>query len=219
MYPRPSPLTRMQTAQAAHQPPAALSRAHGVDDPMMQAALDVDVERLHNINSLARKQQVKVSELMPRYAAYLAKHMAAGKKPGPVLVRNMIWAFDTDQIDQGMIFAAYCKEQGGAVMPEGFKRNFANYILGTLGDIAAQQVTDNKPVTDHITTIHEWMTENPQWDIVDKIKAAVLKGAGGWLEANAAPETALDCYQQALALDNNIGLKRRINKLRGEPAA
>ena len=205
--------------QAAHQPPAAASRRQdSIDDPMTLASLHNDVERLHGVNSLASKQLIKASELLPRYAVYLDKQMVAGKKPGSVMVRAMIWAFDTDNLDQGMTYACYIQGQGGAVMPDGFKRDFPNYILGTVGDIAAKQVSDNTPVTDHITTINEWMTANPQWDIVDKIKAAVLKGAGGWLEANAATEPAIHCYEQALALDSSVGLKRRINRLRGDPA-
>jgi hypothetical protein len=187
--------------------------------PLMRASIDNDVQRLHEINSLTRKQEVKRTELLPRYRDYLTQHMAEHKKPGPVLVRNMIWAFDTEDLDYGMVLADYCLKQGGAVMPEGFKRDFANYVLGTVGDIAVSQMTNKQPVTDHITTIAEWMHDHPEWDIVDKIKAAVLKGEGGWLEQNAALESALICYEQAQALDSGVNLRRKIKQLKGEDAS
>jgi hypothetical protein len=180
---------------------------------MMLASLSNDVERLHMLNSINRKQEVKRSELLPRYRDYLTKHMAHERKPGAVLVRNMIWAFDTEDLDYGMTLAEYCMGQGGAVMPESFKRNFPNYILGTVGDVAVAQMTANTPITDHICRVHEWMGEHPEWDIVDKIAAAVYKGTGGWLEANAATESALMCYETAQALDAGVNLRRKIKQL------
>ena len=206
--------------QAAHRPPVVTSRSgDSHDTPLMLASLENDVQRLHEINSLQRKQAVKSAELLPRYRDYVTSHMTAGKKPGPVLVRVMIWAFDVGDVDYGMQLAEYIHEKGGAVMPEGFKRNFANYALGTVGDIAVSQMTNKQPVTDHITTVAEWMHDHPQWDIVDKIKAAVLKGQGGWLEQNAALESALISYEQAQALDSGVNLRRKIKQLKGEESS
>ena len=171
--------TATNQQQAAHKPPVATSRAtDSPDSPLMLAALANDTQRLHEINSISRKQAVKRAELIPRYRDYLTKHIAAGKRPGAVLVRNMIWAFDTDQIDYAMSLASYAYAKGGAVMPEGFKRDFANYILGTVGDIAAAQTSTGQSVTDHICTVAEWLHDHTEWDIVDKIKAALLKGQG-----------------------------------------
>ncbi len=204
-------------AHRGYQAPVAASRAtDSPDTPLMLAALENDVQRLHEINSISRKQEVKRAELLPRYRDYLTKHMAAGKKPGAVLVRNMIWAFDTDQPDYAMSLASYAYAKGGAIMPEGFKRNFANYILGTVGDIAAAQTSAGQPVTDHICTVAKWLHDHPEWDIVDKIKAALLKGQGGWLEQNEAPESALNCYEQAQELDKGVNLRRKIKQLKGD---
>lgn len=203
--------------QAAHQPPVGTLRpSDSPDPPLMLASLANDVQRLHEINSLQRKQAVKRDELLPRYRDYTAKHMTSGKKPGAVLVRVMIWAFDVGDVDYGMSIAAYIHAKGGATMPEGFKRDFANYALGTVGDYAVAQKTAGQVITDHICTVSQWLADNPHWDIVDKIKAAVYKGEGGWLEQNNAPETALTSYEQAQALDRGVNLRRKIKQLRGE---
>lgn len=208
--------------QAGHQPPVSTSAPRevaGPDYPMMLVSLGNDVERLHTLNSLQRKQAVKREELIPRYRDYLTKHMSHERKPGAVLVRVMIWAFDVMDLNYGMRLATYAYVQGGAVMPEGFKRDFANYALGTVGDIAVSQMTNKQPITDHITTVAEWMHDHPEWDIVDKIRAAVLKGEGGWLEQNAALESALICYEQAQALDSGVNLRRKIKQLKGEASS
>lgn len=206
------------TLQAVHQPPAVLSRrADSPDIPLMLASLENDEQRLHNINSLSSKQEVKRAELLPRYRAYLIKHMADGKKPGPVLVRNMIWSFDTDDLAFGMQCAAYIMQQGGAVMPEGFKRDFPNYILGTVGDLAVQQMKDSQPVTDYILTVYAWLHDHPEWDVVDKIRAAVLKGMGGYQEQNSGnPITILELYEKAQELDPLVNLRRKITSLKAE---
>lgn len=218
MYPRPSPLTRLQVAPAQPVTAPPLKQT-SLDTPIMQTGLEADIERLHNINSIARKQEVKLTELLPRYRDYLTKQRTSGQKPGAVMVRNMIWAFDADDLDYGMVLATYIHQQGGAVMPENFKRDFPNYILGTVGDVAAGQVTNGKTVTNHITTVFEWMQENPKWDIVDKIRAAVYKGVGGWQEDNGWTSSAIESYEHALTLDSSVGLKRRIAKLKGDQSA
>ncbi|OQX16186.1 MAG: hypothetical protein BWK73_04800 [Thiothrix lacustris] len=205
--------------QAAHQPPVATSRpCDSSDTPLMLASIAIDVQRLHEINSITRKQAVKRDELLPRklYRDYLANHMTAGKKPGAVMVRMMIWAFDVGDVDYGMQLATYIHGKGVAVMPEGFKRDFPNYILGTVGDYAAAQLTNAQTVTDHICTVTRWLAEHPEWDIVDKIKAAVLKGEGGWLEQNDAKEAALLNYEQAHELDRGVNLRRKIKSLKGD---
>ena len=197
-----------------YQAPVAASRASdSPDTPIMLAALENDTQRLHEINSISRKQEVKRAELIPRYRDYLAKHIAAGKKPGAVLVRNMIWAFDALDLDHGMTLAAYIDSKGGATMPEGFRRDFYNYWYATIGDTAVAQMRANEPITRHITTVYTDMIAHPERDIVDRIRAAVLSGQGGAVEV-ADPAAAAMLYEQAMELDPKCGMSRRLKQLR-----
>lgn len=205
---------RYQTAQQQARPLSPVMPAL-IDNPLMQASLDNDIQRLHEVNSFARKQAIKRTELLPRYRDYLATHMAGNKPPNAVLVRNMIWAFDVEDLEYAMALATYALNQGGATMPEGFKRDFPNYVLGTVGDLSVAQARDKKTITPYIETVYNWLNEHPQWDIVDKIKAAVLKGLGCYVEDHD-PIQALALFEQAQTLDSGTNLRRKIASLKGE---
>lgn len=214
MYPRPSPITRMEQQASQVLSVAPFASVTRVDQLMLEG-LENDILRLKTVNSFSRKQEIKRLELLPRYRDYLTTYMLNGKKPSTVLIRNMIWAFDAEDPEYAMTLATYALKQGGATMPEGFKRDFPNYVLGTVGDLAVNQAKDKKPITPYIETVYAWLNEHPHWDIVDKIKAEVLKGLAFYLESHN-PTHALELFEQAQVLDSGANVRRKIASLKGD---
>lgn len=186
-----------------------------VNDPdaLVLASLENDVQRLHEINSLARKQHVKRNELLPRYQDYISNFIATGRKPNAIVVRNMIWAFDVLDLDYGMNLATYINRQGGASMPEGFRRDFYNYWYASIGDLAVAQMRNSAPITHHISVVYNDMIAHPERDIVDRIRAAVFSGQGACIESTQ-PSDAKILYELALELDPKCGVSRRLQRLK-----
>lgn len=184
---------------------------------LLLASLENDIQRLHEINSLTRKQAVKAAELLPRYRDYIAKLIAANRKPDAILVRNMIWAFDVPDLDYAMALATYIDKQGGATMPDGFRRDFYNYWYASIGDLAVEQMRNQLPITQHIGVVYADMMAHPERDIVDRIRAAVLSGQGGAIESTDALAAA-QLYEKALVLDPKCGMFRRLKQLQKSSA-
>lgn len=180
------------------------------DDPLQVASLEVDLSALGTINSLERRKAKKHAELIPRYRDYVDSRMKSGEKAGAVHIQLMIWVMDTDDFEYGLILADYALKHGGR-MPERFNRDIPNFVLGQFADWA-RETQKHLSAMPWVETFYDWMELHPEWDLVDKIKALMLAAMAHELESSDPPRAA-KLYQDGLALDGTLGVKRRLKQL------
>lgn len=181
---------------------------------LMQAAMEVDLTRLKAINSHAARDELKAGELLDKYRDYLTDVINTDHgEDNLVLVRNMIWAIDVGELAWAIELGGYATEHK-LPTPEEFTRDVRNVFCGEISAWALQQQKEGNSAEPHLSVVFA-MSRN--WDLVDKIGAELFKAMGNEIEATE-PAKALDYYQQALALDENAGVKNLIKKLEAAQA-
>jgi hypothetical protein len=139
------------TAVAAAQSSAAMpyTPADALSSPanarknlmLQEAALDVDLARLSDLNNLASKQLLKRNELLPKYQEYVQRYCESGLNfPNRVAVQVMVWLFDTAQFEDALELADFLMEQGQQ-MPERFRRDIQTFVADAVYDWALAEHT------------------------------------------------------------------------------
>lgn len=145
------------------------------------------------------------------YAHYLAQVLQGQGSTGedPVLVRCMIWAFNTGDIQQALALARPVMERGLA-MPDEFKANAAVFVCRELAYWAlAQQKAGNSPQP-YLDEVWSW---SHRIDKPDQIEARLYKAKGLECQQNQ-PQQALELLERAQALDDSVGVTQLIKRLR-----
>jgi hypothetical protein len=123
-------------AASASAEPAAYSPGAALNSPanaqkhlkLMEVALAGDLDRLHQLNSLDQRQQLKCSELLPKYQEYVTRYRESGLNfPNQVLMYVLVWLFDTGEFVAGQELADFAMSQGQE-LPERFKRNIPTFV-------------------------------------------------------------------------------------------
>lgn len=213
---------RAATAGAKKQPAASQSTNQNpdtpdipgaqFDDPLRLVALEADISGLRAINSHVHRATVKRDKKIPAYVDYLKQHMAANKPASAVLVQVMIWAFDAEQFDYGFELANYAIVNNGK-MPLNFQRDIPNFVLGQVADWAIAKTAIPESPEPVLSIAISWMDEHETFDIVDLIRALLLKARAAHLENSGDIEAALEFYEQAQALHDNARCKMQIKRL------
>lgn len=196
--------------QAAEQPAA---RADATAYELMLAKLTEDKRRLHQLQSIERRIEVKRT-LLPEYEPWVdgALKGAQGVQDD-VLMTVMVWRVDVGDLAGALAIATYAIEHKLA-MPDQYKRStgcliaeeFADYAL-RLKDGISQEVASWLFVAHQLTTGE---------DMPDEVRAKLLKAIGYGLDQGGAKRDALDYLQQALALHAKVGVKKDIERLERE---
>jgi hypothetical protein len=211
-----------QAARAKHLPPpgnASTRRTptavapHGSNaDRLLLVKLEADLHRL----SLQPSREVKTriqGELLnsPTYADYLTRAQAGKGLQGddPLLIRCMIWAFNTGAIDKALQLADTAMQRG-YTMPDDFKANVEIFVAREIAywSLAQQKAgRDPQPHLDHI-----WQRSR-HWEKPDQIEARLHKAKAQATE-KTDPAQALKLYQRADELDQGIGVTNAIKRLK-----
>lgn len=124
-----------KVAAAPAQIPANLRNQQGV----IHAALEQDLNALHQIKDVAQKAELKKTQLIPKWQATIDEYIASGAKHlFEPLVRFVIWLLDSDQIDKAIAYADKAIAQQ-MPMPSGFSRSLAAFVAETIHDWAQRQ--------------------------------------------------------------------------------
>lgn len=205
-----------QRAQAAQrQSIDAPVRADATAYELMLAKLAEDRRRLHDIQSIERRAEVK-RELLPDYSAWVDGALDGDHGvQDDVLMTIMVWRIDAGDLAGALRIAAYAIKHKLA-MPDQYKRSagcliaeeFADYALRL--DAIAPEITEQLQVADELT-VNE--------DMPDQVRAKLLKAVGYGLAQSGDTghlPRALDHLRRALGLHDKVGVKKDIERIERE---
>jgi len=179
-------------------------------DRLMLAALEADMNRLKRIQSHATRDVLKRDELLGRYTAYLEALIQQDRAPTPAIIfRNMIWAIDVGQVQWAKTLGLFAIKHGIA-SPEGFRRDIHNAFVG---DMARLALTLQKTKPDAAPWIAEIQKAAQTWDLIDEIRADLLKASAVDAESQGQLQAALGLYQEAIRIYPRCRVTRLINRL------
>lgn len=207
-----------ERATAARRQAAAMpgTRPDATAYELMLAKLAEDRRRLHELQSIERRIEVKKT-MLPDYIPWVAGALDGGHGvQDDVLMTVMVWRIDTGDLEGALQIAAYAIEHDLA-MPDQYKR--------TTGCLIAEEIADHalrlKDGIDAATTRQLLLAERlvAEQDMPDEVGAKLLKAIGYGLNRSTDMEqkrAAIDYLKRALALHGKVGVKRDIEIIERE---
>lgn len=191
---------------------------------LMLAKLAEDKRRLHGIQSMEKKAQLK-AELIGDYLPWIRGVIEGDSGvQDDVLMTVMVWCIDAQMLYLALEIAAYAIKHGLS-MPDQYERKTAVVIAEEFADIllkhhAADEIID-------IEILQGVMDLTLDKDMPDQVKAKLHKALGYALQnpelvPHHVPtdadrlEFALKSFKAALALHDKIGVKKDIERLERE---
>ena len=160
---------------------------------------------LKNIQSTERKGAFK-KQILPDYLPWIEGALSVGSgKQDNVLMTWCVWAIDCGEYHLALQIADYAVFHD-LRLPEPFTR--------TLGTLLAEEFAEqaaNKPF--EVAYLEQVQRITADCDMPDESRARLLRELG-LLLVDKTPEQALTYLERALGLDQKIGVKGDIKKLR-----
>lgn len=179
-------------------------------DQLMLVALESDLQRLKDIQSHARRNEVKKVELLPRYRKYIATLIRDNQPRTPeIIVRNLIWAIDTADYERAMHIGLFAVAHN-LPTPDGFRRDIRNLFIGDMSSGALALHKDNQSA-DWVLDLHTLVDGN--WDLIDEVRADLNKAVGAEMERANYLDHALEFYRLADKLNPRVRVQRAIARL------
>jgi hypothetical protein len=188
------------------------TRSDATQYELMLAKLAEDRRRLHEIQSLERKAEVK-REILPDYGPWIDGVLAGDQGvQDDVLMTVMVWRVDSGDLAGALQIARYALRHQLA-MPDQYKRTTACLIAEEFSDSAIKTLTAQKPVDIDALIDVVGITQNQ--DMPDEVRAKLHK-ALGYAYIGHDPIKALGNLKRALELHEKVGVKKDIEKLERE---
>jgi hypothetical protein len=179
------------------------------DRRFIRAALDEDRRTLHRVQSDERKAEHK-REMLPKYEAYVDGVIHSGVAiQDEVIGYVMIWRMDAGDYAGSFAIGRYILEHGLS-MPERFSRTPATLIAEIPAQNALRAYAANQPFD--IDVLKQAVELTAGKDMPDQVQAKLLFALGRFLAADE-PVEALGYLQRAVALNENVGAKKDIERL------
>lgn len=180
---------------------------------LMEASLDEDLARLKAIPSLAGKQDLKRTELLPKYQDYIQRYIQSGQvMQNRVLVQVVVWLFDTNQFDDALELAEIAMTQG-QLMPERFKRrDIQTFVADAVGDWAYAEYDAGRSPEPYLSNLLPRV--DGEWSLPEQIPSKFHKLIGIRAMDDQQWAVALKHLERATELYPQAGCKTRIEKCR-----
>lgn len=180
---------------------------------LMEASLNEDLARLKAIPNLAGKQDLKRTELLPKYQEYIQRYLESGLQlQNRVLVQVMVWLFDTTQFDDALELADIAIEQGQR-LPDGFKRkDIQTFVADAVGDWAYAEYEAGRSPEPYLSDLLPRV--DGEWTLPEQIPSKFHKLIGMRAMDAEQWDVALLHLERATALYPKAGCSTRIEKCR-----
>lgn len=196
--------------QAADTP---ASRADATAYELMLAKLTEDKRRLHELQSIERRIEVK-RELLPEYVPWVEGVLKGAQGvQDDVLMTVMVWRIDVGDLQGALDIAAYAVEHRLA-MPDQYKRTLGCLIAEEFADHALRLKAGISLEVGSWLTVAHMLTATE--DMPDEVRAKLLKAIGYALDQGGDKTAALEYLRQALALHAKVGVKKDIERIERE---
>lgn len=221
---RTSPAKKhFQHAQAAQrQSEDSPVRADATAYELMLSKLAEDRRRLHDIQSIERRAEVK-RELLPDYEAWVGGALEGDHGvQDDVLMTIMVWRIDVGDLAGALKIARYAIQHKLA-MPDQYRRSAGCLIAEEFADHALRLDAIAPDITGRLQDADELTATE---DMPDQVRAKLLKAIGHGLsqtadavdqaEKPAYLQSALDHLKRAIGLHEKVGVKKDIERIERE---
>lgn len=165
---------------------------------------------LKNIQSTERKAAFK-KQILPDYLPWITGALSAGTgKQDNVLMTWCVWAIDCGEYHLALQIADYAVFHD-LRLPEPFTRTLGTLLAEEFADQAKNAQAANQPF--EVDYLEQVQCITADCDMPDESRARLLRELG-LLLVEKNPEQALQYLERALGLDQKVGVKGDIKKLR-----
>ena len=165
---------------------------------------------LKNIQSTERKAKFK-KQILPYYLPWITGALSAGTgKQDNVLMTWCVWAIDCGEYHLALQIADYAVFHD-LRLPEPFTRTLGTLLAEEFADQAKTAQAANQPF--EVSYLEQVQRITAECDMPDESRARLLRELG-LLLVEKNPEQALQYLERALGLDQKVGVKGDIKKLR-----
>lgn len=180
---------------------------------LMVAGLDDDLARLSAIQGKANRQDLKRSELLPKYQEYVQRYVESGLVfPNRVLVQVVIWLFDTAQFEDALELADIAIAQGQE-MPERFRRrDIQTFVADAICDWAYDEHKAGRSPEPYLSDLLPRV--DGEWSLPEQIPAKYHKLIGIRALEEKAWTKAVTHLERATQLYPKVGVGVRIDNAR-----
>ena len=179
---------------------------------LMEAALEVDLQRIGEINSHELRRQLKREELLPKYQEYVRQYRDSGLSfPNSVLMYVLIWLFDTAEFDKGLELADFAISQG-QVLPERFNRDIPTFVADEVIDWAEREYKAGRSPEPYLTNLLPRV--DGEWTLFERIPARYHKQVGILALDQRDFAKAITHFERAETLFESIGVGTRLEGAR-----
>lgn len=165
---------------------------------------------LKNLQSAEKKAEYK-KQILPDYLPWIEGALKGGSgKQDDVLMTWQVWAIDCKEYHLALSIAEYALHQQ-LKLPEQFNRTLGTLLAEEFADQAkAAQSADKTFEVSYLERVAKLINEE---DMPDESRARLYR-EWGLLKIETDPENALTILERALELNQNIGVKSEVKKLR-----
>lgn len=172
-----------------------------------------DWESLQGIQSQAKKNELK-ADFLPFYLPWIDGTLAAGVSgQNDMLVQLMVWALDTHDFDTATRIAEFALLNNMA-MPEPFTRDVATFYAEQFAHEIIKRIEDPSEYAETLAKAVEITNDH---DIPDPARAKLYRAYGNALKDDK-PSEAIVAYEKAIKLDEAVGAKSDLSKLKSATA-
>lgn len=167
-------------------------------------------KNLKDLQSNERKAAYK-KEILPHYLPWIEGALSTGTgKQDNVLMMWLVWAIDCNEYQLALQIADYAVLHD-LRLPDPFNRTLGTLLAEEFADKAKAAMAMNQPF--NIAYLEQIQILTANLDMPDESRARLLRELG-LLLTETKPEQALAYLEKALSLNQNIGVKGDIKKLR-----
>ena len=176
---------------------------------LMVSAMAEDLGRLSDLNAMEARQQLKRSELLPKYLEYVQRYRESGlNHPNPILMQVLVWLFDTEQFEQALELADFAIQQNQP-MPERFRRrDIQTFVADTMMDWADAEYRSNRSPEPYLSQLLPRVDD--EWQLFEKIPARYHKLLGTIAMDQERWSDAIAHFNRAVQLYPSIQIKTRL---------
>ncbi|UCV02285.1 phage terminase small subunit [Dechloromonas denitrificans] len=196
---------------------AAIGLAEASPDPvranayeLMLAKLAQDKRRLHDLQSIERRAEVK-TQLLPDYQPWIDGVLEGESgQQDDVLMTVFVWAIDIGNFATALKIGAYAIEHN-LVMPDQYKRDVPCVLAEEIADQSLKALAVEQPAD--LSAIEQTMQLTDGRDMPDQVRAKLQKALGYAQRAAGNLVAARDALTRALELHDKVGVKKDIERL------
>lgn len=202
-----------RTMAEARSAEAPATRTDANSYELMLAKLTEDRRRLHDIQSIERKIEVK-REILPEYEPWVEGVLAGDHGvQDDVLMTVMVWRVDVGDLAGALQIAAYALVHDLA-MPDQYKRTTGCLIAEEFADSVLKSTEPiPRETTEILMTTAEALADQ---DMPDEVRAKLMKAIGYGLDQLGNKEAAKEALTRALELHEKVGVKKDIERIERE---